>query len=177
MSETGVLEPLKPSIRRKITLSDLGAIAEYVANRVTEVEACSMLGINYHVWQNWKGRNANNVKFETALSRIKGEGIKTHLDRISKASEAVNAKTGIPEWRASEAYLKLSDPARFAAPPSQISLNLLVNGVPNDLIEAARDAFKRNSRPQPVVSCGPPLEPIEHKTLPDVATPSPATDV
>lgn len=180
MSETGVLEPEQPqkiTKRRKITIVDVRQMAELVADRTLEREACAVLGIKEDTWKQWKGRHKNLSTFEEILARITGEGIRTCMATLKEAGTRENLKTGQIDWRAHDRLLDRLDPARFAAPPSQVNVSLLVNGVPNDLIDAARDAFKRNSRPLPVVSCGVQSDPIEHKTIPEVTTPSPATDV
>lgn len=86
---------------------------------------------------------------------------------LEDASKAVNLKTGIPEWRAADRFLERLDD-RFIL-KGDVNVNVgVINGAPNEIVDAAREAFLRQATPQPVVSCGVQSKAIDVQTIPPV---------
>lgn len=146
MSEIELVVPK----RRKLTMQDVKAVAELVAKRLTETEACLQLEINPQQWFQFKNRSKRSEKFESTVSRVKGAKIQACMETLEEAGKAVNAKTGIPEWRAADRFLERIDD-RFVM-RSDVNVNVLtVNGAPNEIVDAAREAFLRQAKG---VNCG-----------------------
>lgn len=97
--------------RRKITLQDCWAMAKCAANRLNDVEACNVIGINPETWRKWKVRVKNQSRFESILARIQGERINAHLENVESQSK--------DDWRASIAYLEKTMPERFGRDSGQ----------------------------------------------------------
>jgi len=97
--------PLEKPKRRKISPDIVLAIAQFNARMINDTEACNTLGIRPQTWFNWKGRPANLSKYGDILSRVRAAKIDAHLNNIEAKSDK--------DWRASEAYLRLTEPDRF----------------------------------------------------------------
>ncbi len=91
--------------------SDAVAVAELVAKRLTEKEACLLLDIPPAAWFTWKSRNKDNAKFGDTVARVRAASVKAHIDNIESAGYGQNGHRA--DWRASECYLKVTDPMRF----------------------------------------------------------------
>lgn len=100
--------------RSKITKADLQNMAELVAKRLTEVEACAVLNIRARSWYNWKSRHKNQTEFGELLARVRGAYLQAHLKNIEAAGVGEGPHKRA-DWRASDRLLALAAPERFAA--------------------------------------------------------------
>lgn len=161
-SVNALVEQAKPSARRpKIRFEDCDLVAQLVAKRLTETEACAVLGLNPAQWYNWKTKRRNEGRFDAELARIRGSKVRACIETLEEAGTRTNPKTGMIDWRAHDRLLDRLDPQRFGPQPMQINNVVQVHGLSNDLVDAARQVFlKRSETPQPVVSCGQPSQPV-----------------
>jgi hypothetical protein len=90
--------------RRRITPEDAADFARLMALRITDQEACGMLGLSVTGWRQWRARHP---EFEDLYAQIRGAKIEAHMGNIeSQAPE---------DWRASQAWLQLTSPERYSA--------------------------------------------------------------
>jgi hypothetical protein len=100
-------------------------MAKLVAKRLTEVEACGVLGIKIQAWKNWKMRVGKDLAFEDLLARVRGKQLEAHLRNIEDAERGKGAHERA-DWRASAHLLKVKSPERFGdqqASPVQVTVN------------------------------------------------------
>jgi hypothetical protein len=99
---------------KKITMSDVEQIAKLCAqSRLTEMEACNVLGIDNQVFRTWKWRQkGNKERFEYIITRLRASRIQGCMEGIYQAGIG-DAKTRA-DWRAFDRYLERVDPARFS---------------------------------------------------------------
>lgn len=95
----------------RIDTNDALAIADLVAKRLTEKEACILLNIEPTAWFTYKSRNKDCDIFSNAVARIRAEKVRAHLENIESAGYGLNGHRA--DWRASDRYLERIDPARF----------------------------------------------------------------
>ncbi len=123
--------PVKPRRAGKLTLTDAAAIADKVAKkRLTESEACYLLGIEPKHWFVWKSRHKHSATFEAICARVRAASIENAVDRIEKAGEdmIIEREGEKPfvrrgDWRADHARLSLIAPERFADKPQNVTTN------------------------------------------------------
>jgi hypothetical protein len=109
----------------RIRPCDVNAMAKLVAKRLTEVEACGVLGIKIQAWKNWKMRVGKDLAFEDLLARVRGKQLEAHLRNIEDAERGKGAHERA-DWRASAHLLKVKSPERFGdqqASPVQVTVN------------------------------------------------------
>ncbi len=103
-----VKHPNTPFLRQRpsfssIKHSDVKAIARQVARRLSEREACSVIGLPLSTWTAYKAKHPEIVQYwfeQERSSQIIG-----HLDVIENAQSK--------DWRAADRLLALKDPTRF----------------------------------------------------------------
>lgn len=90
----------------KITDSVVIRMCELLVNRLTDQEACAVLGIKQAVWSHWLGRSRDNSrKFTQTFARIRGNLISECMEGIRKA--------GVKDFRALDRLLERVDRDRF----------------------------------------------------------------
>ena len=97
---------------RRINLADVQAIAELVAMRLTEKEACIHLGINPESWSQWKIRHNGVTGFETILTRVRTAKLRGLIDGIRQAGFGENGQRA--DWRALDRLLTITAPERYS---------------------------------------------------------------
>ena len=108
---TDDLIPTRKPPHRKITMSDVQAIAKMVARGMTETEAAHRMDIQQSLWFNWKNRAKRCDKFNEILARMKSCRIDTLLGEIDKAA---SGSEGVRhDWRAADRLLSIAD-SRFS---------------------------------------------------------------
>jgi hypothetical protein len=110
--------PKKP--RHHITIADVEAIASLViTRRMTETEACALLGIKSPAWYQWKARNGNDRRNEDILARTRAARIHSQIANIEDGAVGVgNHKRA--DWRAADRLLGIMDPSRFGQQQAQV---------------------------------------------------------
>ena len=111
---------------RKITMADAEAIAELVAYRLTETEACLHIGIEPARWWLWKNRKRNTPEFEKLTTRLRAAKLAGCLKEIGKAATGAD---GIRhDWRAAKELMAMASPDRYGnAALGQPSANNTLN--------------------------------------------------
>ncbi len=117
-------EPVRTGIRSKITMLDCRDIADLVAKRLTETEACSLLGIEPKIWWSWKTNHKNAAEFTNVLTRVRASQLQAHLANIEDAQYGKNGHR--PDWRASDRLLQIKDRERFGVQGHETTVNVSV---------------------------------------------------
>ncbi|MDE2097587.1 MAG: hypothetical protein KGL39_10100 [Patescibacteria group bacterium] len=133
VAESSQVLPKLPTIRRKITIEDVEAIAEMMAKRITETGACLILGIKPESWFHFKQRAKNENKFAQLLTRAREAQLNSHLENIESFQ--------VKDWRASHALLQLKAPDRFCQQQSPQSVNQTVINIGESAIRAILDKY------------------------------------
>lgn len=136
----------KPKQKRKITVADVDAIAKLmVTRRLTETEACLLLGVNYHTWASWKCKPHNNRLNVEAIARVRAAWIESKCASIDEMGRPEAGKKR--DWRAHAWLLERFHPDRFAAQPTQPQQqSALSPTVINVWLDAARDRLASGSQ-------------------------------
>jgi hypothetical protein len=121
--------------RRKIDLQTIEEVARLVATKISEAEACRVLGINPTSFYKFKCVHKHQQKWAAALDKFRGEKLKLHLDNVEQAAvgSGVHAKKGA-DWRASSWMVEraLSSDGRYGdrvTTDSQTSVKIDVNAM------------------------------------------------
>lgn len=105
------------------------AIAQLVAKRFTETEACGVIGLKRETWATYKQRHAETI--EHIFSQSKTNQLVGHINQIEKH--------GDKDWRAARELLAIKD-SRFARDGGGNNVVVTVN---NELSIGAIDAAYR----------------------------------
>lgn len=112
--------------RRKIGMALVKAMAKCAARRMTDREACALLGIKYDTWAHWLMNHRNKEQYAAAIDEFTAAKIDAHLSNIEDASRGKGPHQRA-DWRASEAYMELTIP-RFSkaetAPAPAVTVNV-----------------------------------------------------
>jgi hypothetical protein len=113
-----IVDLIKPP-RRKLCDADILGIAKLVASkRMTDLEACFTLGINYGTFSQWKCRNSNGVKYSQLVSHARAIRIDALFDKVEEIS------TVRQDWRGFNELLKHTDRDRYGdRPAGEASVN------------------------------------------------------
>jgi hypothetical protein len=94
---------------RRFVLRDLQDVATLAAKRMTDVQACQHLGINYFSFKSWVSKHRHEAKFAEILSHARADLLAFHIKNIEDA--AVGAGVHVKaDWRASKAIVDHSFP-------------------------------------------------------------------
>ena len=96
---------------RRITMQDAEAIAEQVAKRLTETEACYNLGIVPKSWYCFKQKHGREQQFAALCTRMRAAKIQDCIDKVDKCGNGEGMKQ--PDWRAKAFLLQVIAPERF----------------------------------------------------------------
>ena len=96
---------------RRIVWQDAVAIADMVAKRMTEAEACETLDINPRHWYRYKERAGKRPKIDALLTRMRARQIKAHIENMEDAEHGRNGHR--IDWRPSLELLRIKAPERF----------------------------------------------------------------
>jgi hypothetical protein len=123
----------------RVTWEHAQAVAELVAIRGTEKEACAAMNppLSYHTWQHWKARNRNAEGFADLVARITGNEIKYHEGVLKHAAAGTGGFTK-RDWRASESWLRTFLP-RYS--PAGATVAVQVNTQEPNSLSAAEMAL------------------------------------
>ena len=95
---------------RRFNLRDVEDIAVLAAKRLTDTMACEILGINYDSFRVWKCKNKNDTLLTSAFNRARANQLKSHIENIEDAAIGAGVHSKRPDWRASDALIKLKFP-------------------------------------------------------------------
>lgn len=124
---------------RAFAQPDLDAICQLLAKRQTEAGACSILGISYDSFKNWKCRAKAAGKIDYFLTRARSTQLNAHVENIEAAAlgQGIHPK---PDWRASESLIKLKFP-ELAPQPGQVTVQPVINiAIMNEAAKRIYDA-------------------------------------
>ena len=109
--------PAKP--RHKITAQDVEAISQLITTRrMTDSEACSLLGLSPSSWFKWKSLSKNGGRNADMLTRARSAAIDMHVKNMEDGAIGAGAHKKA-DWRASHALLGLIDPTRYGQQQAQ----------------------------------------------------------
>jgi len=115
MNDENSEQPKSPA-KRKLTLTDIKAVARLCARGLTESEACRQLGwFEPKAWFVFKSRGKNDSRFEAELEKLKAERIDYLIGTIEKSAAGENMKQR--DWRAGQYLLTTMDKERFSDSP------------------------------------------------------------
>ena len=155
----------KRKLAPKFTEADIDAVARLIATRkMTQIEACSVLNINYGSFKSWMSAHAMNEKYSDCITRARAASLDRAIASIEESAYEGDAK-GRKDWRAGAwlASRVLVDDGRFDERKAEQA-----NGPSVDIAGLLQAAAK--------VYCPPPPEP---KALPEITVaelPAPKTD-
>lgn len=138
--------------RKKITVADVKAVADLVANkRLTIRESCLILNIREKSWQMFMSRYGRKELFEKYLDEMRGHRINNILTDIEKITNGDAAKNIKPDWRGKAFLLSVSAPDRFGKTDSPATVT--TNNVNLTLIgDALKRVFEVESNQPKLVS-------------------------
>lgn len=131
-SETVKYPSLIKKKSRKLSVNDLNDIARLVSTRkMTETDACIMLGISVKQWFNYKSLHKRDKEFADTVIRMREDKICGMVDLIEDSAKGIGIKQR--DWRAGAWIAERLAPERFAqvkgdAPVTTNNLNVMVMG-------------------------------------------------
>ena len=91
---------VKPDSRRakRFTSEDIEEIAQLNAKRLSDAEACELLGIKYMSFAKWKSKERNNCKLKEAISRARAIKLEACIKAIDEAGDAATVTINGKEY-------------------------------------------------------------------------------
>lgn len=164
MNSTEIANLTKPARKRRISQADVEAIADLVAMRRTEKEACVYLGINPESWKTWKSLNGNSPLFTNLLSRVQTAKSKGLIDEIRRHGMG-DKKRGIrADWRALDRVLTITDQRYSDRAPVGPAVE------PDDLAESLMAKMLDKAYPNRVSDATVTVETVSSSTTPEAST-------
>jgi len=135
--------PLGLSKLRKLRIgpAEIRGMGELLAQRLTETEACGVLGLAPRSWFRWKARQRNGGRFATLLEEITGQKIAAHFSNIEQAAFGAGPHKKA-DWRASSYVLSATAPNRFASTGGvSVQVNVMPPPIPPAVISTMTRAI------------------------------------
>lgn len=114
--KTALTLPKKRKLR--IGEAEIRGMGELLAQRLTETEACGVLGLAPRSWFRWKQRQRNGGRFAALLEAITGQKIAAHIANIEAGAVGAGPHKRA-DWRASKAVLEIVAPTRYGTQQPQ----------------------------------------------------------
>ncbi len=127
-------QPLeRPSIRSKVTEDDVRQIAVLVAKRMTETEACAVIGLKPKQWFDWKSIKSRQSQFAELITQVRGQYLNARLGEIEQSAKGEGMKQR--DWRAAAWLAQVSGGDRYSTTGTGKAENLTVNVIGDDRLD------------------------------------------
>lgn len=123
----------KPAKRAKILPEDIEQIAILVAKRMTETEACAVLGLDAQHWFQVKCRKMADGRFEKLVAQVRGQYVNARLTEIEQSARGEGMKQR--DWRAAAWLAQVSGGDRYSTAGNARSENLTVNVIADERLD------------------------------------------
>ncbi len=123
----------KPAKRAKILPEDIEQIAVMVAKRMTETEACAVVGLDPMSWFKAKHRHLKDGKFEKLVVQVRGQYVNARLTEIEQSARGEGMKQR--DWRAAAWLAQVSGGDRYSTTGTGKAENLTVNVIGDDRLD------------------------------------------
>jgi hypothetical protein len=159
--------------KRKLRIgeAEIRGMGELLAQRLTETEACGVLGIAPRSWFRWKSRQRNGGRFAALLEAITGQKIAAHIRNIEAGAVGAGPHKRA-DWRASLSMVeRVLAPQRYGT--QQTQLPPLPPPTPANVVNVwVALAYSKGAAQAADSPAGPLIDTGEAKLLPETTAPA-----